>query len=113
MTSRSFSVALAASLVLLLWLFTGVEKINREHGEADYELFAKQSPGFKIVFENTAHCGECDLRPWGLMSQDDRSRFREYCAARFGLDEVRPCYAIFEEKQRMANERPARAEPTP
>lgn len=113
MKGRSFAIALVAALILLLWLFTGVEKIGREHGEIDYELFAKQTPAFKVVFENTAQCGECDLRPWSLMSQDDRSRFAEYCAARFGLDQVRLCYVIFEEKQRMANERFARPVPAP
>ncbi|MBD5804411.1 hypothetical protein AZOA_38540 [Azoarcus sp. Aa7] len=115
MTSRcnAFGLAAGLGLVFLLWLFTGIEKIAREHGETDYELFAKQSPGFKVVFENAAQCGECDLRPWGLMSQEDRGRFANYCAARFGLDKVRPCYAIFEEKQRMANEWPARPDPSP
>lgn len=113
MTSRSVVFGLAGSLALLLWLFTGIERIAREHGEIEYDLFAKQTPGFKVVFENTAQCGECDLRSWDLMSQEDRGRFADYCAARFGLDQVRPCYAIFAEKQRMANERSARPAPAP
>ncbi|OZI30931.1 hypothetical protein CAL29_23515 [Bordetella genomosp. 10] len=111
MTRRALAFWFAGGLVLLLWLFTGVERIAREHGEIDYELFAKQAPSFKVLFENTAQCGECDLRPWALMSQNDQSRFADYCAARFGLDQVRPCYAIFEEKQRMATERLARPGP--
>lgn len=88
MTNRSIIFLAIVSLALLLWLFTGVERIAREHGEVDYELFAKQAPGFTVVFENTALCGECDLRPWSLMSRDDRSRFANYCAARYGLDQV-------------------------
>lgn len=111
MTRRSVAISLIGGLLLLLWLFTGVERAAREHGEIDYELFAKQAPSFKVLFENTAQCGECDLRPWALMSQDDKGRFADYCAARFGLDQVRPCYAIFEEKQRMATEKPTRPEP--
>jgi hypothetical protein len=110
MMSRSIAFGLAAVLFLLLWLFTGVERIAREHG-ADYEFFAKQTPGFKVIFDNAAQCGECDLRPWRLMSQADRNSFAEYCAARFGIDQVRPCYAIFAEKQRMANEPLPNADP--
>ncbi|MDR0480762.1 MAG: hypothetical protein LBG66_02630 [Gallionellaceae bacterium] len=102
MTKRSLTFLYAGSLLLLLWLFTGVEYIGREDGD-DYELFVKQTPSFRVVFENSAQCGECDLRPWYLMTQDDKNRFTEYCAARYGL-EVRPCYAIFKEEQRMADE---------
>lgn len=105
MTSRSVAILLAGCLFLLVWLFIGVERINREHGEVDYELFTKQWPSFHVVYENTAQCGECDLRPWALMSSSDRIRFADYCNARFGLDKERACYAIFEERQRMANER--------
>jgi hypothetical protein len=110
MTKRAVAFWLAGGLVLLLWLFTGVERIGREQ-RIDYEPFIKQSPSFKVLFENTAQCGECDLRPWALISQEDRVRFAEYCAARFGLDQVRPCYAIFAEQQRMATERPVRLDP--
>lgn len=112
MRSRVAAVGLAFLLVLLLWLFVGIERIDREHG-TDYEPFAKQTPSFKIVFQNTAQCGECDLRPWGLMSPEERSQFAEYCAARFGLGQVRPCYAIFAEKQRIAAERHPHADPAP
>ncbi|MDR2853588.1 MAG: hypothetical protein LBV61_11145 [Burkholderiaceae bacterium] len=104
MTGRFVALGLAATLVLLLWSFTGIERIDREH-RTDYEFFAKQTPSFKIFFKNKAQCGECDLRPWHLMSQEDRASFAEYCAVRFGLDLKRPCYAIFAERQRMANER--------
>jgi hypothetical protein len=113
MTRRMALFWLSGGLLVLLWLFTGVERVAREHGEVDYTLFAKQAPGFQFVFENTAQCGECDLRPWALMGRDDQHRFAAYCAARYGLDDVRPCYAIFEEKQRMAHERPTRSPPAP
>lgn len=99
--SRYIAATLAIALTLLLWLFTGVERSYREHG-TDYELFVKQTPSFKIVFENPAWCGECDLRPWELMRPEDRRQFEKYCAVRFGLDDVRPCYALFEEEQRVA-----------
>ncbi|MDR2853587.1 MAG: hypothetical protein LBV61_11140 [Burkholderiaceae bacterium] len=104
MTGRSIAFCLTVILALLLWLFTGIEEIGHEDTNI-YEFFAKQTPSFKIIFKNAAHCGECDLRPWRLMSQAERVSFAEYCAVRFGLDQLRPCYAIFAEKQRMADER--------
>lgn len=107
------AVVLAGALVFVLWLFVGLERVAREHGELNYEPFFKQSPSFRTVLENTAQCGECDLRPWSVMDQEDRDRFADYCAVRFGLDQVRLCYAIFAEKQRMARERPLRADPAP
>lgn len=113
MTRRAIGIGLAGSLVLLMWLFTGVERIAREHGEIDYELFAKQVPGFKVLFENTAQCGECDPRPWTLMSRDDQARFADFCAARFGLGQVSSCYALLEEKQGMAAKQAARSEESP
>jgi len=107
MTKRAVTSSLAGGLFLLLWLFAGIERTAREHGEVDYELFVKHAPGVRVLFENTAQCGECDLRPWSLMSQDDRHRFAQYCAARFGLVQVERCYAIFEEKQHTATGNPA------
>lgn len=41
MTRRSVALSMIGGLLLLLWLFTGVERAAREHGEIDYEL----SPG--------------------------------------------------------------------
>lgn len=104
---------MAAALLVVAWLFTGIEHTAREHGVTDYELFVKQTPSFRLLFENTARCGECDLRPWALISEENRVRFAAYCTARFGLDQVRPCYAIFEEQQRMANRLPARGDGPP
>ena len=101
MTKRTIVCCFAGGLILLVWLFLGVERTAREHG-TDYEFFAKQTPGFQVVFENPALCGECDLKPWGSMSQAARLRFADYCAARFGLSQVRPCYAIFLADQSMS-----------
>lgn len=106
MTWKRLALLLGASLAMLLWLFTGVELIHREHGVADYEVFAKQWPGFKVVYENPAKCGECDVRPWSLMTPEDRAGFARYCTARFGLDDVRLCYALFQEQERLAGGRP-------
>jgi hypothetical protein len=105
MTNRSVSISLVFFLIMFFWLFTGVEYIAREDRE-NYELFVKQKATFNLIFENTAMCGECDLRPWKLMKQKARDRFAEYCAARFGLDDTRLCYAIFTEQQRLATESP-------
>lgn len=104
-TSRSVALSLGFILLMLIWLFTGVEYIAREHSE-NYELFVKNSASFNLIFKNTAMCGECDLRPWHLMDQKARDGFSEYCTARFGLDDPRLCYAIFAEQQRLAIESP-------
>ncbi|MES2743178.1 MAG: hypothetical protein V4754_19815 [Pseudomonadota bacterium] len=105
MSRRSIAIiagaALGAILAALLWIFAGVELRHREHGETEYDFFAKHAPGLQVVFENPAQCGECDLRPWQLIGVDDRSRFADFCAARFGLTDVTACYAIFEERQRI------------
>ncbi len=103
MTSRCVALSLGFILILLILLFTGVEYIAREHSE-NYELFVKNSASFNLIFKNTAMCGECDLRPWHLMDQKAKNGFAEYCAARFGLDDPKLCYAIFAEKQRLATE---------
>jgi hypothetical protein len=113
MTPRVVAVGFSVALALLIWLFTGVERFAREHGETDYEGFVKQLPSFKVVYENKAKCGECDLRLWEDMSRDDRQKFSEYCAVRFGLDEPRLCYAIFSEWQRMMNEQSNHSSPPP
>jgi hypothetical protein len=103
-TSKAIPVALIV-IGTVTWMFLGVERSNREHGETDYEFFAKQSPTARIVFENPAKCGECDLRAWDLMGPESRGRFAEYCNVRFGLEDVDACYAIFETRQRAARTR--------
>jgi hypothetical protein len=108
MSRHAFALALGATtlsgvLALVLCLFAGVEVRHREHGETNYDFFAKHRPGFQVVFENTAQCGECDLRPWQLIGADDQGRLADFCAARFGLADVKACYARLEERQREAN----------
>jgi hypothetical protein len=101
MSWRSRAGPLAATLVLL-WLFTGVERSAREHGEVEYHPFLKHAAALQFVFENTAQCGECDLRPWTLMSREERDQFAIYCAARHGIGDVDKCYAMLQQKQRPA-----------
>ncbi len=108
MSRHAFALALGTTtlsgvLALVLCLFAGVELRHREHGETDYDFFAKRAPGFQVVFENPAQCGECDLRPWELIGAEDRRRFADFCAARFGLADVQACYAMFEQRQRAAS----------
>lgn len=102
MSRRSRAGLLAAAALALLWLFTGVERSAREHGEVEYDPFLKHAAALQFVFENTAQCGECDLRPWTLMSQQDRDQFAIYCAVRHGIGDVGKCYAMLQQKQRPA-----------
>ncbi len=102
--NRRIAYALAiAPLILVSSLLVGVEEIHREHGEVAYDPFIKHAPSFTFVFENTAQCGECDLRPWSLMTEDARQRFAMFCSARFGLDDEHACYSMFEAKQPSAS----------
>ena len=77
MAVHLYAAGLTCTLVLLLGLFTGVERFTREHGEVHYDLFVKQAPGFIWMYENKAQCGACDLRPWSLMRQSDLAEFAD------------------------------------
>ena len=98
---KRVALLLGISLATLLLLFNGIERVYREHGVVEYGFFVKQWPGFKVVYENSAKCGECDVRPWNLMTSEDQSSFARYCSVRFGLDDVRLCYALFEAQERL------------
>jgi hypothetical protein len=104
MNYKRLSLALGLFLVLLVWLFLGIEEIGREH-TTDTEFFLKQRPDFRIVFRNPAVCGECDAEPFSTLDSATRAELRDFCQVRFGLEDVRICYAIYEEWQRMVNER--------
>lgn len=103
---------IGGALFMGAWLISGVERINREHA-TEYDFFLKQSPGLRIVFENTAACGECDVARLESLNGARLDEFQQFCQARFGLAEVRLCYAIFREQQAMANERMNAAAPAP
>lgn len=102
------TLGLAALLLAGTWLTLGIEEIPREHG-TDYEFFAKQTPTLQIVFRNPAVCGECDTPPLQALSSDVRQAFGAFCRARFGLDDVAECHAIYAQRQRAANARLAPA----
>lgn len=104
MKHARFSVLLWLLLLLLVSLFVGIEEIPREHG-TDYEFFTKQIPGFQLVYRNTVVCGACDVEPFETLSAHEKEKFAEFCLARFGLDDIGKCYAIFAEGQRQANVR--------
>lgn len=86
------------------WLFFGIQEIPREHG-TDYEFFAKQIPTTKMIYRNPAVCGECDAEPFATLRVETQTSLAEFCRVRFGLENVRECYAIFTEKQRIKNEK--------
>jgi hypothetical protein len=101
---KVLSLALGGGAFLLVWSYLGVERIEREH-HTDYELFAKQTPGFQVIYKNAAVCGECDVEPLGELSPAEQAEFQSFCRVRFGLEEIRMCHAIFSERQQMANAR--------
>lgn len=104
--------ALGAALFMCAWLISGIERIEREHA-TEYNFFFKQSLGLQVMFVNTVACGECDVAPLESLSKVRLDQFSQFCQARFGLAEVRPCYAIFREQQAMVNERIGAAVPRP
>ena len=81
----------------------GIEETPREDG-TDYELFIKQVPTLRAVYRNPTVCGECDVGPFANLTPAVKSQFAEFCRVRFGISEVRACYGIYLERQRMANE---------
>jgi len=99
----AFSI-LGTTLFMCAWLISGIERVEREHA-TEYNFFLKQSVGLQVVFVNPAACGECDVAPLESLSKSRLDQFSQFCQARFGLAEIRPCYAIFREQQAMANER--------
>lgn len=94
----------ALVVFLLGWLFLGIEEVQKEF-DMVYGFFLKQSPGFQVVYRNYAVCGECDVKPFARLTAWQKEQLVGYCQARFGLDDIRPCYAIFEKEQELANER--------
>lgn len=104
MNHKRLSVGLVATLLFASWLFFGIEERPREHG-TDYDFFAKQEPRFRVLYRNPAVCGECDVEPLATLTANQQAALADFCQVRFGLDNVRVCYAIFLEKQRMADER--------
>jgi len=106
-----FSI-LGGTLFMCVWLISGIERIEREHA-TEYNFFLKQSLGLQVVFVNTIACGECDVAPLESLSKSRLEQFSQFCQARFGLAEVRLCYAIFREQQAMATERMDAAVPRP
>lgn len=95
---------LGTVLFMCASLVCGIERIEREHA-TEYEFFLKQSLGLQMMFANTVVCGECDVAPLESLSKAQLDQFSQFCKARFGLTEIRPCYAIFREQQATAAER--------
>ncbi|MBH9578859.1 hypothetical protein [Inhella proteolytica] len=89
--------------VALLGLILGIEETPREHG-TEYELFVKQMPTLQVIYRNPAVCGECDVEPFASLTPPVKSEFAEFCRVRYGISEVRACYGIYLERQRIANE---------
>lgn len=104
MNYKRLSVALSFSLFLVGWLFCGIEEQPHDDGTR-YDFFAKQEPRLRVIYRNPAVCGECDVEPFSTLTASQQAAFVDFCRVRFGLDNVRACYAIFLEKQRMADER--------
>ena len=92
MNTRTLMLSIIVGfLALSVWLFLGIEIIYREE-TTDYDTFVKKEPGFTLLFENVAKCGECDLRPLELIPYEGRTKLLEYCRARLGIDSINACY---------------------
>jgi len=89
-------------LLVLTWLFLGVERIPDEH-EDRYDLFLKQRPTLRLIFHNPVTCGVCDTKPYQRLTASEKTEFAIFCRYRFGLDGNNECYAIFSEQQRAAD----------
>ena len=98
----AFSLAVGGPLLLLIWLFLGIEVIPDEH-DTKYEFFTKQHPTFRLRYRNPVTCGVCDTRPFELLTADEKAAFSSFCRYRFGLDKPNECYAIFAEQQKSAD----------
>jgi hypothetical protein len=109
MNYKVLSLAFLGGGFLLFWLYLGIEWIQiagDSESPGGYEFFTKHTPGFQVIYKNSAKCGECDhVSPWESMTKDEIAEFSAYCRVRFGLEEVRQCYAIFRERRQMADER--------
>jgi hypothetical protein len=106
--SKRVSYAWASAFFLLGWLFLGIEERQKD-SEMVYAFFMKQSPSFQVIYRNYAVCGECDVKPFARLTDWQKEQLVGYCEARFGLDDIRVCYAIFEKKQEIISERLGRA----
>lgn len=107
------SVTFGVVACIGIWLFLGIEVIHREH-DTDVQFFAKQQPGLRVTYTNPVLCGECDVKPLDKLDQTQRAEFLTFCEVRFGLREIRQCYAIYAEAQRMVLEHwPAARPATP
>jgi hypothetical protein len=104
MRCKLLSSTLSLLIIVNVWAYFGIEEIPREHG-TDYEFFAKQIPTTKMIYRNPAVCGECDAEPFATLRVEAQTSLAEFCRVRFGLENVRECYAIFTEKQRIKNEK--------
>ena len=101
---RAGALGGAAAIVALAWLFVGIEETPREH-RTDYDFFMKQMPAARMIYRNPAVCGECDVAPFDSLRPAIRDEFAAFCRVRYGISEVRLCYAIYLEMQRAADER--------
>jgi hypothetical protein len=93
----------SVSLLLLVWLFVGIELVRDEH-DMKYDVFAKQHPTLRMTFRNPVTCLVCDTKPYERLTPRERAEFGAFCRYRFGLEDPRDCYAIFAEQQRRADQ---------
>ncbi|WP_284757598.1 hypothetical protein [Agrobacterium sp. fls2-241-TYG-188a] len=93
-------IAAAAGLLMIAVFFVGVELDHREH-ETKMMPFIKQTPSPQVMFRNPFACGECDVEIFEMGAAERIDEMRKFCSARFGLNNLRACHAIFAERQRQ------------
>lgn len=82
--------------------FLGVEVVEKEH-TSDYEIFIKKRPSSLFFFKNPVLCGECDFKPYRILSSQSKKEFNNLCIYRYGESEPSNCEKIFLNEQLKEN----------
>lgn len=92
MNKRNLCISLV--IIVISVFFIGIEVIGREHS-TDYDLFIKKHPTIQLTFSNPVLCGECDFKPYKILSTESKSEFKDLCYYRYDLKKIEDCEAKF------------------
>lgn len=82
------------SLFFSFYLFVGIEVIGKEH-TTHYDFFIKKHPTTQMKFYNQVLCGECDFRPFKILSFESQKNFQNLCYYRYDLTDIKQCENLF------------------
>lgn len=93
MKTRLLRSGVVILLVVVLWVFVGVERIVGDHEMGvSWEPFLKHKPSLQMRFINPAQKG-LEIVPLEALSPSEQGAFREFCAVRFGVADMSQCLA--------------------